>query len=219
MNEIRDSIDRFHIKYEEDRIWNKTSWLGVPCWKLPFDAFVIQELIFKLKPDWIIETGTGKGGSAMFYASICELMHKGNIITVDIENINRDDIRNHKWSNRINFLKGSSIDIKILNRIKDIIGYSKNNMVILDSWHTKDHVYREMLLYSRLVPVGGYMIVEDSHANGNPVPWKWNDEGPMGAINMWMNGYGDKWEIDKECEKHLMTFNPRGYLRRIKNGD
>ncbi len=208
--------DEFHIEYEEKRIWNKTSWMGVPCWKLPFDAFVIQELIFNQRPQWIIETGTGKGGSAMFYASLCELMGHGRVITVDTENVDMTEIRKHPWSKRISFFKGSSVDYHIKATVNEMVGLYSNNMVILDSWHTKAHVYREMLLYSKFVPVGGYMIVEDSHANGNPVPWKWDDEGPMGAIEQWMKSYGDQWEIDTECEKHIMTFNPRGYLKRIK---
>ncbi len=79
------AIDEYHILYEKSKIWDKNSWFGVPCWKLPFDAFVIQELIVRLRPEFIIETGTGCGGSAMFYASICELLGEGKVITVDIE--------------------------------------------------------------------------------------------------------------------------------------
>jgi len=215
--DLRNNINSYHIEYEEKRIWDKTSWMGVPCWKLPFDAFVIQELIVKSKPEVIIETGTGKGGSAMFYASICELMNKGKVLTVDIDDrVPMEEVQKYRWADRVMWLSGNSVSPLTLEIIKEQVGESKNNMVILDSWHTKLHVYQEMLLYSKFVPVGGYMIVEDSHANGNPVPWKWKDEGPMGAIKQFMEYYGDSWEIDSECEKHLMTFNPKGYLKRIK---
>ena len=76
--------DEYHKWYETNRIWEKTSWLGTPMWKLPFDAFIIQELICMIKPDLIIETGTGCGGSSVFYASIMQLLDKGEIITIDI---------------------------------------------------------------------------------------------------------------------------------------
>lgn len=214
-NENRPS-DLYHMKYEKDKVWAKNTWMGVPCWKLPMDAFVVQELIVKTLPEFIIETGTGRGGSAAFYASVCELLGQGNVITVDIENKADDSLYKYIWSDRIKSLIGNSVDEEIYNTICEMIGDRKKCMVILDSWHTTEHVYKEMCMYSNLVPVGGYMIVEDSHVNGNPVPWKWNDRGPMGAIKRWMEEHGDEWEIDKECEKHVMTFNPNGYLRRIK---
>jgi cephalosporin hydroxylase len=210
--------DEYHIEYEEKRVWEKNTWLGIPCWKLPMDAFVIQELIYKLKPDFIIETGTGHGGSALFYASICELMDHGEVISIDIDTKKLLSNRwgEFEWADRIHWLMGDSLNSFVLSEVKDIIEdkESPDCLVLLDSWHSKEHVYREMLIYSQYVNSGGYMIIEDSHAAGNPVPWEHDDEGPMGAINQWMNTYGDKWEIDYECEKNLMTFNPKGYLKR-----
>lgn len=212
--------DEYHSYYESMRIWEKNTWLGVPCWKLPMDMMVIQELIVKTRPEYIIETGTGYGGSALFYASICELIGKGRVISVDIE-----DKRSETWNNinfypliedRLKFIIGDSLDHKTIHEVKETVGHESECMVILDSWHTKEHVYREMLMYNCLVKKDGYMIVEDSHAAGNPVPWEYDDEGPMGAIMQWIHSYDDKWEIDKECEKHLLTFNPSGFLKKIK---
>ena len=211
-------IDEYHKIYESARVWENTSWMGVPCWKLPMDAFVIQELIVNTRPDWIIETGTGCGGSAMFYASICELMDHGKVITVDIEQkVDMDEVKKYKWSERIEWIHGGSTNLLVVDRIMEILECPNPNcMVILDSWHTMDHVYAEMMMYKKLVPVGGYMIVEDSHVAGNPVPWEHDDLGPMGAIDKFLETEGEQWEVDWECEKHLMTFNPKGYLRRIK---
>ena len=213
---IKDNIDEYHKFYEKNRIWEKNTFLGIPCWKLPMDAFVIQELIFKTKPEFIIETGTGYGGSALFYAAICELIGEGRIITVDIDNNKRKTHRwgQFEWEDRIKFIIGDSLDNKVFIDINETVGCESKCMVILDSWHSKEHVYREMLMYNKFVKQGGYMIIEDSHAAGNPVPWDYDDEGPMGAINQWINSYGDKWEIDTDCEKNLLTFNPKGYLRR-----
>ena len=209
-------INDYHKLYERKRIWEKNTWLGIPCWKLPMDAFVIQELIYRTRPEFIIETGTGHGGSALFYASVCELIGQGKVLSVDIDS---KKLLSHRWGqfeweDRIKFIVGSSLDNLTQYQIKEITGCNSNCMVILDSWHSREHVYQEMLAYNKLVKSGGYMIVEDSHAAGNPVPWKYDDDGPMGAILQWVHSYGDQWEIDRECEKHIMTFNPKGYLRR-----
>lgn len=215
----RKYINDYHKLYERNKIWSKNTWMGVPCWKLPMDAFVVQELIVKTRPEFIIETGTGFGGSAMFYASVCEMIGEGRVISIDIEDRRTG---NEQWENRskfqledrLKFIVGDSVSHLVSHEVKETVGNTSNCMVILDSWHTREHVYQEMLIYSPLVKQGGYMIVEDSHAAGNPVPWKYDDDGPMGSIMQWIHSYGDQWEIDKECEKHLLTFNPNGFLRR-----
>ena len=89
-------------------------------------------------------------------------------------------------------------------------------MVILDSWHTKEHVLKELKLYSRLVSVGSYLIVEDSHMNGHPIKWKWC-EGPYEAIQEFLKT-NHSFRIDKKCENLLITFNPSGFLRRVLHG-
>ena len=210
---VQDSIDIFHIYYEQNRIWEHSSWLGVPIWKLPSDAFVIQELIYKVRPDYIIETGTGKGGSAFFYASILELIGKGMVITIDIESFfNKNDTKgNIKY--RIIQLRGDSVSHQVLEKVRSFVR-GETALVILDSWHISDHVLKELELYSPFVNVGSYLIVEDTHIL-NPVPWEHSDPGPMAAVKEFLSKRDD-FIIDKECEKFGMTFNPSGYLRRIK---
>jgi cephalosporin hydroxylase len=211
-------IDEYHKVYEEARIWEKNTWMGVPCWKLPMDAFVLQELIWKLKPDFIIETGTGKGGSAMFYASICELMGQGKVITCDVDLCyDVEQIAQHEWSDRIHFIHGSSTNSLTLKEIKKIVGDTTNNIVLLDSDHRCNHVLTEIGAYEAFVGKGYYMIVEDTHAGnpGHPVKWKYDNEGAYEAVEAFLE-MSDDFEVDWECEKHLMSFNPKGYLRRIK---
>ena len=208
-------LDEYHKLYEKSRVWEKNTWFGIPCWKLPMDAFVIQELIVRLRPEYIIETGTAKGGSAMFYASICELLGEGSVITIDINlqyNESLNEMGRYEWTDRIRFVHGGSTNPLTYDEVY-AIARGKRNMVILDSWHTKEHVLKEMAMYSKLVPKGSYMIVEDTHSNGHPVPWKWGD-GPFEAVEEWLSVHGSDWEIDYECEKHLFTFNPKGYLKR-----
>lgn len=211
---MKRAVEEFHIFYETSRIWEKTKWLGVPCWKLPFDAFVIQEIIWDIKPDFVIETGTGKGGSAVFYATILEIIGKGKVVTSDITGWCDYKTIPAKLKKRIEFLHGGSTNPLVFEKLEKKVK-GKKNIVILDSDHNYDHVRQEMSMYSTLVPVGSYMIVEDTHANGHPVPWKWG-KGPYEAVEDFLKIHGESWEAEYWCEKFLFTFNPKGYLRRTK---
>ncbi len=213
LDNIQESIDRFHIHYEQNRIWENARWLGVPIWKLPFDAFIIQELIYKIKPDYIIETGTGKGGSAVFYASILELIGKGTVITIDIDpSFNKNNIQEN-LRKRIIQITGDSVSHQVFTKV-DALTAGEKSLVLLDSWHIYYHVLKELELYSQFVSTGSYIIVEDTHIN-NPVPWEYGDDGPMEAVKKFLS-MRDDFIADKECEKHGMTFNPNGYLKRVK---
>lgn len=214
MDVVTKISDEFHKYYEENKLWANLSWLGIPMWKLPFDAIVVQELITQIQPDYIIETGTGMGGSAAFYATICEALGHGKVITVDIENRHKLQYIPEKISERISFIHSSSTDTGTIVSIYNKCNLKKN-LVILDSWHTYDHVLKELLLYSDLVPSGSYIIVEDSHVNNHPIEWKWGN-GPYEAIHDFLDtDKGIKFTIDKRCEHQIMTFNPNGFLRRV----
>lgn len=211
---MKNISDNFHKHYEKNRIWEKTSWLGVPMWKLPFDAFIIQELIFKIKPDYIIETGTNFGGSTLFYASILELIGHGCVVTIDVEDkikYNNSTAKRLRENRIVQFL-GSSTDPVIYNEVKKLTEYKKN-IVLLDSWHSKAHVLQEMKMYSKLLIVGTYMIVEDTHVSGHPIEWAWG-EGPYEAVQEFLEN-NPCFSIDKKCEKLGMTFNPNGYLKKV----
>lgn len=204
--------DDYHIWYETTQVWKRTKWFGVPMWKLPFDAFIIQDIITEIQPDYIIETGTGYGGSAMFYASICELLGKGKVISIDIE-IKSELKREFKFEERIELMFGGSTNPLLFDQVKEKTE-GKKNIVLLDSWHSYDHVLEEMRLYSQLVPVGSYMIVEDTHVSGHPVEWGYGD-GPYEAVKSFMKETSD-FAIEKKREVYRFSFNPDGYLRRIK---
>jgi len=213
---MRAAVDSFHKFYEKQRLWQNTKWMGVPCWKLPFDAFIIQDIICDVKPDFIIETGTAYGGSALFYASLCELMDHGSVLTIDLELKHDRHLAQTKKSvrDRIKFLGGSSINELVFHEVERIIEGSSKNLVILDSWHSYDHVRKELELYSPLVSIGSYLIVEDTHVSGHPVEWEWG-KGPFEAVEDFLKE-NDNFEIDYDREVYFMTFNPGGYLRRVK---
>jgi cephalosporin hydroxylase len=209
--------DEYHKWYEKNRIWEQTKWLGVPMWKLPFDAFIIQELICMIKPDFIIETGTGCGGASVFYASLLQLFGHGRVISIDIDSSKQNWYECDLFSvlNRIKLINGSSIDQETINLIKKCCNPNKEiGMVILDSWHSYDHVLEEMRLYNKYVSRGSYLIVEDTHVSGHPVEWDYG-KGPYEAVQTFLEE-NDNFVVDKLCEKFKMTFNPNGYLRRVK---
>lgn len=205
--------DAYHIHYEENRLWEQTTWLGVPCWKLPNDAWILQELIYKCQPDYIIETGTGHGGAALFYASIMELIGWGRVITIDVEDRVEYSSKCSHVHNRITYLHGSSISPEIYEQVLNLCP-SRKNIVVLDSWHSFDHVSEEMFLYSELVGKDYYMIVEDTHVSSHPVDWSWG-EGPMEAVKQFLAD-NPLFVVDEDCEKLHMTFNPGGFLKRIQ---
>lgn len=211
---IEQVINEFHKLYYNSHLlggtWANTFWRGVRTAKCPLDLWIYQEIIYEVQPDYVIEAGTAWGGSAYYLASICDLAGHGHIITIDVE-----DITGRPGHNRITYIKGSSTDTEIIKQVKSLIGNSNKVMVVLDSDHTKEHVLREMQIYSKLVSVGSYMVVEDGNINGHPVLPEYGP-GPMEAIQDFLST-SDEYMVDYSRQKFYLTFNPNGYLRRIRD--
>lgn len=184
----------------------KIFWLGKEISKLPLDSWIYQEIIWELKPDVLVECGTDQGGSAFFFASILDLIDKGEVITIDLNDTRVDHPRVTK-------IQGSSVSDEVFQRVKNMV-QGKKVMAVLDSNHTQEHVLKEMELYSRLVSVGQYLVVEDSNINGHPVLPGWGP-GPMEAIKKFLKIQGN-FVVDKSREKFGVTFFPNGFLKRIK---
>ncbi|MCL0035063.1 cephalosporin hydroxylase family protein [Thermodesulfovibrionales bacterium] len=148
--------------------WNQKytytfTWMGRPIVQLPDDMFRIQEVIYQVKPDVIIETGIAHGGSLIFYTSLCKAMEKGRVIGIDIEirPHNRKAIEEHELFPLITLVEGSSIDPGIVNNVKSLIKPAETVIVILDSCHTKQHVLSELEAYHDLVTPGSYIVATD----------------------------------------------------------
>lgn len=205
-NEI---IRRFSKIYYDSRVWlGKTHWLGVETLKNPLDLWIFQEIIYDTKPDIIIETGTHRGGSALYMAGILDVIGNGTIITIDISNLVK--VR-HK---RIRYLLGSSIDPVILEAIKYIITEDSTVMVVLDSNHSKEHVIKELEIYAPLVSVDKYLIVEDTNICDSIQPTHIAlDAGPKEAVEEFLKN-NPNFIVDTSKEKFLSTFNPGGFLKR-----
>jgi len=205
-------VENFHNLYyfgpkEQGLIWTRTFWMNVSCEKCPLDLWTYQEIIAELKPDLIIETGTRFGGSALFMAHILDIVGKGEILSIDIDNtIPRPT---HP---RITYVHGSSEDAILINSILD--GRRRDVcLVVLDSDHSKAHVLKELDLLASHVTVGSYLIVEDTNINGHPT-FQGFGEGPYEAVEEFLETHPE-FVVDETREKFLLTFNPRGYLRRI----
>jgi len=207
-----DSItNNFHEIYYNSKVWMWTNFMGVPCYKCPLDLWVYQEILNDTKPDIIIETGTGVGGTTLFLSLMMEMLGKGLVITIDISK--RIVLSGH---NRILDLVGDSVSDKIVREVKAQIQPESKVMVILDSDHTKAHVLKELEIYSQLVTVGNYLIVEDTNINGHPVESGWGP-GPLEALLEWQdNPYSQNFKTDMNRQKFGLTFNPNGYLLRVK---
>ena len=148
--------------------WNQKypytfSWMGRPIIQLPEDMIRMQEVIFKIKPDVIIETGVAHGGSLIFYSSLCKAMDKGRVIGIDIEirPHNRAAIESHPLNDRITLIEGSSIAPEIVNKVQSLIKKDETVLIILDSNHSYEHVMAELESYAGLVTSGSYIVATD----------------------------------------------------------
>jgi cephalosporin hydroxylase len=201
----------FHILYHQlgDQTYNNTKWLGIETQKCPLDMWTFQEILFDTKPDVLVEAGTFLGGSAYYFASMFDLLRRGRVVTIDIENFKGKPVHD-----RITYLLGSSTSDEIVSKVRSAIAPGEKVMVVLDSNHSRDHVRNELRLYSGMVSPGCYLIVEDTHFNGHPILPKWGP-GPWEAVEEFLAA-NKNFERDRSRERFLLTFNPGGWLKRVR---
>ena len=222
-SEIRLLVENFIIKTSEYKYSYNFTWLGRPIIQYPQDMVAMQEIIWQVKPDLIIETGIAHGGSLIFYASMLELLGDGGQvlgIDIDIREHNRVEIEKHAMYKRINMIQGSSIDKNIAKQVHDFAKDKKQILVVLDSMHTHDHVLKELKFYSPLVTKGSYLVIFDTVIEDMPEnffpdrPWgKGNN--PKTAVWEFLKK-NKRFEIDKMIEnKLLITVALGGYLKCI----
>ena len=203
------TLETFHrLFYDLGRqTWKRNEWLGPRAFKNPLDMWVYQELLHRVQPDLIVESGTGPGGSAHFLAGVCEEIGRGRIITIDVSIAYKHRVEHP----RITYIHGSSVSDQALETV-GLAADAERVMVLLDSDHSRDHVLAELRAYAPLVTPGSYLVVEDTNINGHPVAPDFGP-GPAEALEEFLRGESG-FVVDRECEKFQLTFNPRGYLRR-----
>lgn len=200
------------------------SWMGRPIIQFPQDIVAMQELIWKIQPDLIIETGIARGGSLIFYASMLELLGGDRQvlgIDIDIRSHNRNAVEQHPMFNRIALLEGSSVAPEIVRQVESAADGKQCVMVVLDSNHTHDHVQQELACYADMVTPGSYLIVFDSIIEDMPEsfssdrPWGPGNN-PKTAVHQFLAA-NRNFEIDREIQDKLqITVAPDGYLRRVQ---
>ena len=211
------------------RLWIKTGWaakysynfcwMGRPVIQLPEDLLMVQELIHKVQPQVVIETGLAHGGSSVFYASLLEILGRGRVISIDIEirPQNREAIEAHPLKKRITLIERSSVAPETLEQVRNLISPNEKVMVILDSNHTKEHVRRELELYGPLVTCGSYVVAADGIMEDlTDVPGgkaEWTRDNPKAAVHEFLASHSE-FEIDPEPTRSGITYWPDAYLRR-----
>ncbi len=204
------------------------TWLGRPIIQLPQDILAMQELIWSVQPDLIIETGIAHGGSLLFYASMLELNaccggpQNAKVVGVDIDvrAHNREAVEEHPMSRRVTMIQGSSIDPQIVAQVVDQAAASQCVMVCLDSNHTHEHVLAELHAYASLTSLGSYCIVFDTVIEDMPAdlfcdrPWGPGNS-PKTAVWEYLKSHSE-FTIDKGIsDKLLISVAPDGYLKRV----
>ena len=215
------------VGWNEKHIYTFT-WMGRPIIQLPEDMIRIQEVIYRIKPDLIIETGVAHGGSLIYYASICNAIGKGQIIGVDIEirPHNRTAIESHELYSYITLIEGNSTDDKIVNQVKTLIKPDEIVLVILDSNHTKQHVLDELEAYSPFVTKGSYIVATDGSMKylydvprGNR-EWSWDNPTDAAlefvAKNPEFVVEQPEWMFNESELTEVITHWPCAYLRRVR---
>lgn len=212
--------------------WNQKypytfSWMGRPIIQLPEDILRVQEVVYRLKPDVIIETGVAHGGSLIFYASLCKVMEKGRVIGVDIEirPHNRKAIETHELASFITLIQGSSIEKDVVAKVKSLVKRGETVLVILDSNHSRQHVLAELEAYHDLVSPNSYIVATDGSMKdlydvprGKP---EWTQDNPTMAALEFSKKHPQfvieqpPWPFNDSDLKENITHWPGAWLRRL----
>jgi cephalosporin hydroxylase len=209
------------------RCYHNYSWFGSPILQLPEDLVRLQEVIYRIRPDVIVETGVFRGGSVLFHASLCQALGKGRVIGIDreIPPDARRAVESHFLAPRVTLLEGDSISAAVAGRVFSLVQPGESVLVILDSCHTKQHVRCELEMYSRLVTAGSYIIAADGIMKdladvpgGQP---EWIQDNPLAAAVEFAREHPEfvqqqpEWPVrDSELTENV-TYWPGAWLRRL----
>jgi cephalosporin hydroxylase len=226
---LRSAASTFMRESTQPKYSYNFSWLGRPIIQYPQDIVAMQELIWALQPDLVVETGIAHGGSLILWASLLELNaacggpQEARVLGVDIDirAHNRTAIEAHPMVKRITMIEGSSVDPVVVNQVQDAAADRERVMVCLDSNHTHAHVLAELEAYAPLTSVGSYCVVFDTVIEDLPAgifpdrPWGPGDN-PKTAVNEYLKSHTE-FEVDRRMDdKLLISVAPSGYLRRIR---
>jgi cephalosporin hydroxylase len=194
-------------------------WMGIPIIQLPEDILMMQELIWRVRPDVIVESGVAHGGALVLYSSLLDAIGKGHVVGVDIEirKYNRLAIEAHPMSRRITLIEGDSVAEETLERVRAEIPPGASVMVALDSNHTREHVAAELERYAPLVTPGSYCVVFDSVmtmvSDAPNAGQNWGEDNPLAAVSDYLREHNE-FEVDPSFNRLEVTYCQSGFLRR-----
>ncbi len=220
---LKEAAYQFNVESNKAKYSYNFTWMGRPIIQYPQDMIAMQELIWEIKPDLIIETGIAHGGSIIYYASLLELIGKGEVlgIDIDIREHNKKKIEEHPMHKRIHMLEGSSISEEMIEKVRPYTVGKDKILVCLDSNHTHEHVLGELNSYAPFVTPGSYLVVFDTIVEDLPekyLPNRFWGKGnnPKTAVHEFLK-YNDNFVVDESMDhKLLISVNPEGYLKRVK---
>lgn len=195
------------------------TWLGRPIIQFPNDVVAVQELLWRIKPDVVVETGVAHGCSLILSASILELLGHGKVVAVDIDirAHNRAAIEAHPLAHRVELIQGSSVEALTVDAVRSAVGSAQTVVVFLDSNHSEEHVLQEMELYGALVSPGSYLVVHDgAQAWVSDIPRgkpEWREDHPLTAIHRFV-GLHPEYSIDPHWTRFGVTSSPEGWLKK-----
>lgn len=205
------SLEEWIAYHQRAVVFDQCSWMGVRTLKNPLDVWIYQELLYRLQPDVIVEIGSASGGSTLFFAHLCDLIGKGQVISVDIDRSNY-----HVEHPRITPVTGDSASPEVVGRVRAMC-IGKSVLVIHDGDHHKPQVLRDLQAYADLVSLNSYLIVEDGIVDLFRLRdgfWGLAD-GPLAAVETFVR-HDQRFVVDTDCERYLITYNPKGYLKRVR---
>ena len=210
--DYRMSLREWLIHHQKEIVFESVTWMGMKIWKNPLDAWIYQEILYEVRPDVVVEIGSQYGGSTKYFADLLDLMGNGMMISIDPHR--EEYTLAHK---RVLVLTGNSSDRDILARVEERCE-GKRVFVIQDGDHSKAQVLEDLENYSRFVSVGSYFVVEDGivdlfHSEDG-LGFREEDPGPLAAIEEFL-GRHSEFIVDMSRERYILTYNPKGFLKRI----
>lgn len=218
-DEVMSEAERVELVslWQDLDIWQNMWFLGTRIQKNPCDLFMVQQILYEVQPDFVIECGTAYGGSALYWASLLDAMglEDSRVLTIDIADRCQDAREHPFWKRYVEFVHSSSTEPATVARIQERVA-GRKVVVMLDSWHADHHVLAELEAYAPLVNPGSYVIVEDTHMDLVGVVPEGAEAGPGRAVEVFLEerGGAELFEVDETREQMVLTFNPGGFLRR-----
>lgn len=216
---LRDARDVL-VRADRHRWLHQTTWMGEPVLNLPQDMFALQDIIWRTRPDHILEVGVAWGGGMLFHATLLEMLGGNKVIGIDIfiPPDLRERLASHgRLSQRIELIEGSSIAPETVERVRAALGGSRRTLVVLDSHHTHDHVLAELRAYAPFVGKGCYLVAGDTIVDHIPAqehrPRPWGPgNNPATAVRQFL-GESPRFAVDRDLEDRLLlSCHPGGYL-------